>query len=147
MRGLMMDFPLTLVPIFERAGKLFGKTEIVSRRPDRSLGRSTYGEMYRRGRKLARALELAGLRTGERVATLMWNHAAHLECYFGIPAAAGVIHTLNFRLHPEELAYIANHARDRFLIVDDALLPVYESFRTKFRFERVFCVPFSGHAL
>ena len=87
--------------------------------------------MYRRARKLARALELAGMRPGDRVATLMWNHSTNLECYFGIPAAGGVMHTLNLRLHPDELAYIANHARDRFLIVDDVLLPVYESFRAK----------------
>jgi fatty-acyl-CoA synthase len=147
MRGLMMDSPLTLVPILERAGRIFSRVEIVSRRPDRLLGRSVYGDMYRRARKLARALELAGMRPGDRMATLMWNHTAHLECYFGIPAAQGVMHTLNFRLHPDELAYIASHARDRFLIVDDVLLPVYESIRAKAPFERVFCVPFSGRAL
>jgi fatty-acyl-CoA synthase len=140
----MMDFPLTLSPILERAGKLFSSIEIVSRRPDRSISRSTYGQMYRRARRLARALEFAGLSHGDRVATLMWNHVAHLECYFGIPCAGGVLHTLNLRLHPNEIAYIANHARDRFLIVDDVLLPVYESFRSQVPFERVFVVPFAG---
>ena len=74
MRGTMMDFPLTLVPILERAGKLFGAVEIVSRRPDRSIARCTYGDVYRRARRLARALELAGIGRGDRVATLMWNH-------------------------------------------------------------------------
>ena len=144
MLGTMMDFPLTLVPILERAGKLFGQVEIVSRRPDRTLVRTNYGAVYRRARRLARALELAGLDRGDRVATLMWNHSAHLECYFGIPVAGGVLHTLNVRLHPHELAYIANHARDRYLIVDDVLLPVYESIRALVNFERVFVVPFSG---
>jgi fatty-acyl-CoA synthase len=144
MLGTMMDFPLTLVPILERAGKLFGQVEIVSRRPDRTLVRTNYGAVYRRARRLARALELAGLDRGDRVATLMWNHSAHLECYFGIPVAGGVLHTLNVRLHPHELAYIANHARDRYLIVDDVLLPVYESIRAQVNFERVFVVPFSG---
>jgi fatty-acyl-CoA synthase len=138
----MMDFPLTLVPILERAGKLFSKIEIVSRRPDRSLTRSTYGDVYRRARRLARALELAGLKRGERVATLMWNHSAHLEAYFGIPVSGGVLHALNLRLHPDELTYIANHARDRFLIIDDVLLPVYESIRARTNFERVFVVPY-----
>lgn len=147
MRGLTMDFQLTLVHIFERAGKLFGDTEIVSRRPDRRLSRCTYGEVYRRARKLARALELAGMKQGDRVATLLWNHSMNIECYFGIPIAGGVMHTLNLRLHPDELAYIANHARDRFLIVDDVLLPVYESFRHKVPFERVICVPFDGPAV
>ena len=147
MLGTMMNFPLTLVPILERAGKLYSQIEIVSRRPDRSVVRTTYGEMYRRARRLSRALELAGLARGDRVATLMWNHSAHLEAYFGIPASGGVVHTLNLRLHPDELAYIVNHARDRYLIVDDVLLPIYESFRAQVHFERVFVVPFSGRAI
>lgn len=146
MRGLMMDFPLTLVPLLERAGKLFGKIEIVSRRPDRSCHRYTYAEFYRRARALGEALIGAGLKHGDRVATLMWNHAAHLEAYWGIPVAGGVIHTLNARLHPGEIAYIINHAGDRFLILDDVLLPVYESFRAKVKLERVIVVPSSGKA-
>ena len=100
MRGMMMDFPLTLTAILKRAGKLFGKIEIVSRRPDRSFHRCTYADFYRRARALAETLTRAGLERGDRVATLMWNHAAHLEAYFGIPVAGGVIHTLNLRLHP-----------------------------------------------
>ena len=144
MRGLMMDFPLTLVHVLERAGKLFGDVEIVSRRPDRRLRSCTYRDVYLRARSLARALQLAGMKPGDRVATLLWNHSTNLECYFGIPVAGGVMHTLNLRLHPDELAYIANHAQDRFLIVDDILLPTYESFRAKVPFERVICVPFAG---
>ena len=138
----MMDFPLTLIPILERAGKLFSRIEVVSGRPDYSVTRCNYGDVYRRARRLARALELAGLKRGERVATLMWNHETHLEAYFGVPVSGGVLHTLNLRLHPEELTYIVNHARDRFLIVDDVLLPVYESFRAQANFERVFVVPY-----
>jgi fatty-acyl-CoA synthase len=144
MRGMMMEFPLTLSVILERAGKLFGSVEVVSRRPDGSLDRSTYAEFYHRARALAEALALAGLQRGDRVATLMWNHAAHLEAYFGIPAGGGVLHPLNLRLHPNEIAYIVNHAQDRFLIVDDTLLPLYESFRAQVRFERVIVVPTSG---
>jgi fatty-acyl-CoA synthase len=144
MRGTMMDFPLTIQPILERAGKLFPTVEIVSRLPDRSLKRTKYGEVYRRARRLARGLELSGMAPGDRVATLMWNHSTHLEGYLGVPAAGGVLHTLNLRLHPDELVYIVNHARDRYLIIDDILLPVYESIRAKVHFERVFVVPFSG---
>jgi fatty-acyl-CoA synthase len=144
MRGTMMDFPLTLATVLERAGKLFGRVEVAWRRPDRAITRGRYGDVYRRARRLARALELAGIVTGDRVATLMWNHAVHLECYFGIPVAGGVLHTLNLRLHPQELAYIVNHARDRYLFVDEVLLPVYESFRSHVRFERVFVIPFAG---
>ena len=144
MRGTMMNFPLTLAPILERAGKLFSKVEVVSRLPGLGLGRCKYGDIYRRARQLAHALQLAGLKPGDRVATLMWNHAQHVEAYFGIPVAGGILHTLNLRLHANELAYIVTHARDRYLIVDDVLLPVYESIRSQVDFERVLVVP-HGH--
>ena len=144
MRGRMMDFPLTLNSILDRARALFGKTEIVSRDPHCEIHRYTYAEFFRRSRQLARALIYAGLRPGDRVATLMWNHSGHLESYFGIPAAGGVLHPLNLRLHPQEIAFIANHAGDRFLIVDDVLLPIYEKFKDLVKFERVFVVPFGG---
>jgi len=140
----MMNVPLTLDRLLERAGTLFPKVEIISRKPDKSLHRATYGDMYRRARQLAQALTRAGLKPGDRVATLGWNHYAHLEAYFGIPAAGGVLHTLNLRLYPEDIAYIVNHAQDRFLIVDDCLLPLFEKFRDKVKFERVFVVPFDG---
>ncbi|MCB9569142.1 MAG: long-chain fatty acid--CoA ligase [Myxococcales bacterium] len=144
MRATMMTTPLTLDRLLERAGTLFGDVEVVSRRPDRSLHRYRYRDMYARARQLAKALIGAGVRPGDRVATLMWNHAAHLEAYFGVPAAAAVLHTLNLRLFPEDIAYIARHAEDRFLIVDDVLLPLYESFKDQVDFERVFVVPYGG---
>lgn len=144
MDGTMMRYPLTLIQVLERAGRLFGKSEIVSRLPDKSLHRCTYGEFYRRARALASALQRAGLKRGERAATLMWNHYAHLEAYFGIPCAGGVLHTLNLRLHPGDIAYIANHAADRFLIVDDVLLPLYEKFKDRVRIEKVIVVPLTG---
>jgi len=147
MNGQMMDFPLTLQHLLERAGKYFGSQEIVSRLPDQSLVRSNYAALYRRSRALSAALLRAGLQRGDRVGVLMWNHAAHLEVYFGVPCAGGVLHTLNFRLHPDELAYIVNHARDRFLIVDDALLPALEAIRSKVNLERLWVVPFSGQPL
>jgi fatty-acyl-CoA synthase len=74
----------------------------------------------------------------------MWNHYVHLECYFGVPVAGGVLHPLNLRLHPDEIAFIANHAQDRFLIVDDVLLPVLEKFAAKVKFERIFVVRHPG---
>ena len=144
MRGLMMDFPLTVQTIFERAGKTFGAVEIVTRRPDRTVSRTTWGQVYHRSRRLANALTNLGLRRGDRVATLLWNQSEHMEAYFGVPIAGGVLHTLNLRLHPDELTFIANHAQDRFLIVDDILLPVFEKFRDHVNFERVIVVPFAG---
>src|SRR5215472_8140687 len=140
----MMQCGLTLTSFLERAGRLYPNVEVVSRLPDNSLRRSTYADLYARARALASSLQAAGIRNGDRVATLMWNHATHLEAYFGIPAAGAVIHTLNLRLHPDELAFIANHAQDRWLIVDDVLLPIYESFKDKVHFERVIVVPFRG---
>ena len=139
-----MDTPLSLNHLLERAGRLFHRGEIVSRLPDKSLRRHTYGEFYRRTRALASALQQLGLKKGERVATLSWNHHAHLECYFGIPAAGGVMHTLNLRLPPDELGWIAGDAEDRFLIVDDVLLPLYQQFAQLHRFEKVIVFPFSG---
>jgi len=144
MKGTMMQFPLTLRPLLERAATLFPKVEVVSSRPDNSIHRSSYGEVSRRARSLAAVLQTAGLQRGDRVASLMWNHHAHLEAYFGVPCAGGVLHTLNLRLHPDELAYIINHAQDRFLIVDDVLLHIFEDVKSKVNFERVFVVPFSG---
>jgi fatty-acyl-CoA synthase len=144
MQGTMMNYPLTLSHSLERAGKFYSNAEIVSRRPDHSLHRYTYADLYRRARALAEALQRAGLKRGDRVATLMWNHHAHLEAYFGIPISGGVLHTLNLRLAPSEIAYIANHAQDRFLIVDDVLLPLYEKIRDSVRFERVIVVEWPG---
>src|SRR5213075_1394016 len=98
--------------------------EIVSRLPDKTLRKHSYGEYHRRTRKLAAALQELGLKKGARVATLCWNHHAHLECYFGIPAEGGVLHTLNLRPAPDEIGWIAHDAEDPFRVVDDILLPL-----------------------
>lgn len=140
MRGTMMDYPLTMHSLLERIPQFYPRVEVVSRLPDGSVHRYTYLEFYKRVRALASALQRAGLKPGERVATLCWNHYAHVEAYFGIPAAGGVVHTLNLRLHPSELAFIVNHAQDRFLIVDDVLLPLWEQFGGKTSVERVFVI-------
>lgn len=144
MRATMMDVPLSLNHLLERAGSVFAGSEIVSRLPDKSLRRHRGAEFHRRTRALASALQKLGLSKGDRVATLSWNHHAHLECYFGIPAAGGVMHTLNLRLAPAEIGWIAGDAEDRFLIVDDILLPLYRQFAPLHRFERVIVFPFSG---
>ena len=135
-----MDYPLTLQSILERIPKVYSSVEIVSRMQDGGLQRYSYLDFYRRTKALAEALHQAGLQPGDRVATLCWNHSAHLEAYFGVPSAGGVVHTLNLRLHPQELAFIVNHAQDRFLIVDDVLLPLFEQFKDKVKLERVFVV-------
>jgi fatty-acyl-CoA synthase len=143
----MMSVALSLNHLLDRVGTLFGGNELVSRLPDKSLTRHSYAEYYRRTRSLASALQRAGLKKGERVATLCWNHHVHLEAYFGIPAAGGVMHTLNLRLSADEIGWIAGDAQDRFLIVDDVLLPLYRQFAHLHKFERVFVFRFSGAPL
>jgi len=144
MISTMMDLPLSLNHLLERAGRIFAGNQIVSRLPDKTLVRHSYGQYYRRTRALASALQQLGLRKGERVATLCWNHHAHLEAYFGIPAAGGVMHTLNLRLAADEIGWIAADAKDRFLIVDDILLPLYKQFAHLHAFEGVIVFSFSG---
>jgi fatty-acyl-CoA synthase len=140
----MMQVPLNLAHFLERAGRLFASQEIVSRLPDKSLHRYRYADFYRRARLLAEALTRAGLKPGDRVATLMWNHYAHYETYFGAIVAGGVLHTLNLRLAPDDIAYIARHAQDRFVVVDDVLLPLFEKVRSHVDFERVIVVSLTG---
>ena len=147
MRATMMDVPLTVAQILERAGRLFPDTEIVSRRPDKSIHRYRHAELHGRALALAAALQKAGVKQGEPVATLMWNHAVHLEAYFGIPCAGGVLHTINLRLHPNDLVYIVDHAGPRTLIIDDVLLPLLAEFRDRVRRDRVIVVNWGKGAL
>ncbi len=126
-----MHEPLVISHLLDRVGRYYGPVEIVTRRPDRQIHRTTWGKVARRAVQLGNALRRLGLRDGDRVATLCWNHSQHLEAYLGVPSAGLVIHTLNLRLHPSELAYIASHAEDRALIVDRSLLPLFEKFRAE----------------
>jgi fatty-acyl-CoA synthase len=144
MKSTMMDFPLVLPAILERARRPFGAVETVTRMPDGSIKRSTLGELYTRARRIAEGLTKLGMKRGDCVGTLMWNHDTHVAAYYGVPCAGGVLHTLNLRLSPDDVAYIASHAGDRFLLVDDVLLPLYEKMKDKTRFERVFVQPLTG---
>jgi len=140
MNGLMMDYQLTLPTLLRRAETYFGDKEIVTRLPDKSFHRYTYRDLGRRSRQLAVALKGLGLERGDRVATLCWNHYQHLEAYFGIPCGGFVLHTLNLRLHPGDIGYIANHAGDRAVIVDRSLVPLLEQFKGQTQIEHVFVV-------
>ncbi|HSP73051.1 MAG TPA: long-chain fatty acid--CoA ligase [Gaiellaceae bacterium] len=140
MNGLMMDFQLTLPHFLRRAETYYGGKEIVTRLPDKSFHRYTWGDAMRRSRALAVALKNLGLERGDRVGTLCWNHYQHLEAYFGIPCGGFVLHTLNLRLHPNDLAYIADHAEDRAVIVDKQLLPLLDQFKDRTKIEHVFVV-------
>src|SRR6266536_2567918 len=136
----MMDFQLTLPHLLRRAELYFGAGEIASRQADKSFHRTTYRETMARAKQLGVALDKLGLDRGDRVATLCWNHHQHHEAYFGIPCGGFVLHTLNLRLHPNDLAYIATHANDRAVIVDRSLLPLLEQFKDRTNIEHVFVV-------
>jgi fatty-acyl-CoA synthase len=128
MKSTMMASPLLITSMLKRAGKLFPCVEIVSSLPDGSRHRYANSDLLSRSRQLATALRRAGVRKGDRVATLLWNGHEHLEAYFGIPATGAIVHTLSLRQHPDELAYIMN-AEDRFLIVEEVLLDVWQQVR------------------
>jgi fatty-acyl-CoA synthase len=143
--GLMMDdYPLSLTAVVQRAEQLNGDRTVVSRRPNCELHHTTMGECARRARRLASGLADLGIGDGDRVATLLWNQPEHLELYFGVPLMGAVIHTLNPRLHHDELAFIAGDASDRVLVVDESMLEVFESFRSDYDFEHVIVVSHSG---
>ncbi len=141
MNGLMMDYQLNVPAILRRGEELFGDSEIVSRLPDKSWHRYTYTDFVRRTKQLALALrnEL-GLHDGDRVGTFAWNHHEHLETYVGAPVGGFVTHTLNLRLHPDDLTYIATHGGDRVLIADKTLWPLVEAFKDRVGFEHVIAV-------
>jgi fatty-acyl-CoA synthase len=148
-KSTMMQTPLSMNTLLERAGRFFGEREVVSRMADKSLHRTTYADVYRRARQFAKALRTkAGIQHGEAVATLCWNHYVHLEAYFGIPASGGVLHTINLRLAAEEIAYIIGDADDRVLLIDDILLPLWERVQPLLaKTPRVIVFPYSGQPL
>ncbi len=143
MQGLMMDYQLTIPAILKRADDVFGRKEIVTRLPDKSFHRYTYADFVRRAKKLTVALQKLGVQSGERVATLGWNTYQHLEAYFAIPTSGAVLHTLNLRLSPDDLTYIANHAQDKIVIVDESLLPLLDKFRGNIQAQQYIVIPFS----
>jgi fatty-acyl-CoA synthase len=113
--------------LIKHADRYYGETEVVSRRVEGDIHRYTYRDCHRRARQLANALNKLGVRMGDRVATLAWNGYRHLEAYYAVSGSGAVLHTLNPRLHPEQIAYIANHAEDQYLFFDMSFLPVIET--------------------
>jgi len=130
-RGLTMEFPLTVSAIARRTKALWAGRRVTGYLTDGSVYHSTYGETLARADRLAAALRRLDVRPGDRVATLAWNHHRHLEAYFAVPMLGAVLHTLNLRLHPDELAYIASHADDRTILADRSQLSLLEQFRDR----------------
>lgn len=141
--GLMMDdFQLSLTTLVERAERLSPTRPVVSSRPDGSIDRTTIGDCARRARQLAGGLAALGIGDGDRVATLLWNQVEHLELYFAVPLMGAVIHTLNPRLHADDLSHIAAAAEDRVIVVDESLHGLLDS--VDWEFEHVIVVSHSG---
>jgi acyl-CoA synthetase (AMP-forming)/AMP-acid ligase II len=131
MLGQMQSQPLLISSLIVHAERHHGSTEIVSRRVEGDIHRSSWGQIARRSRQVANALDGLHLAHGERVATLAWNGYRHLELYFGVSGTGRVLHTLNPRLHPEQLAWIVNHADDRALCFDMSFLPLVQAVHAK----------------
>jgi fatty-acyl-CoA synthase len=124
MRALMQDWSLTLDKIFDHAARWHGDREVVTRSVEGPITRSTYAELHRRAKQVSHALLEAGVEPGDRVATMGWNSDRHLEAWYGTIGIGAVLHTLNPRLFPEQIVYIANHAGDEVLLADPACAPL-----------------------
>jgi fatty-acyl-CoA synthase len=127
MDGLMMDRPLLVKQLAERAEAIFGEREIVARMQD-GVERSTYARIVERARRLASALTQLGVEPGDRIASFAWNSLRHLELYLAVPSMGAVLHTLNVRLFEDDLRYITTHADDRIVFVDASLAGAMPSF-------------------
>jgi fatty-acyl-CoA synthase len=131
MQGLMMDMPLLVSALLRHAARHHGDTEIVSRRVEGDIHRYTYADCHTRSRRLADAFVRSGTAVGDRIATLAWNNYRHMELYYAVAGLGGVIHTINPRLHPEQIAWIINHAGDTHLAFDLTFLPIVEAIASK----------------
>jgi len=127
MNGLMQQQPLLISNLLVHAERHHGDQEIVSRRVEGDIHRETYRELAARCRRLAKALAALGVGNSDRVATLAWNGYRHMELYYAVSGAGAVLHTLNPRLHPDQVAYIAGHAEDQVLCFDLTFLPLVEA--------------------
>ncbi|HYF25545.1 MAG TPA: AMP-binding protein, partial [Baekduia sp.] len=146
LEGLVQhDHPLTLLSVLQRMRTINGDREVVTLEPAGSR-RATYGALGERVDRLCRGLEELGVRPGDRVATFAWNSQEHLELYLGVPCMGAVLHTLNFRLAPEQLAYIVNHAQDVVIAVDDVLVPLLAPLQDRLTSVRHYVVLGSGDA-
>jgi fatty-acyl-CoA synthase len=147
MRGLMMDRPLLVSSILEHAAERYGAVDMVSCTADAPAHRTTYATLRGRAKQLARALQdRLGVRAGERIATLAWNDHRHFELYYGIAGIGAVCHTINPRLFPEQIAYIVNHAEDRYLFADPMFLPIVEQLAPQLTtLERIVVLSDAGH--
>jgi len=124
MLGLMQQAPLMIASIIKHAARHHGGTEVVAKLTDGSIHRYTYAEAERRARRLVRVIEGLGVRAGDRVATLGWNDHRHFEIYYAVSGMGAIVHTVNPRLAPDDIAYIIGHAEDAVLFADPSFAPL-----------------------
>jgi 3-(methylthio)propionyl---CoA ligase len=127
MIGLMQQLPLLISSLLVHAERHHGEQEVVSRRVEGDIHRTTYRELAARARRLANALAALGVKPGQRVATLAWNGYRHMEAYYAVSGSGAVLHTINPRLHPDQITYIADHAEDQVLLFDMTFLPLIQA--------------------
>ncbi len=146
MQGVMQDWPLRLHRLLDHAAIHHPRREVVTRSVEGPIHRTCYAEVHARARRVAQRLRRDGIREGERIGTLAWSTWRHLEAWFGITGAGAVYHTINPRLFPEQVAWIANHAGDRLLLADLTFVPLLESLAPKLgRIERFVILTDSAH--
>ncbi|MGE3143788.1 MAG: AMP-binding protein, partial [Hyphomonadaceae bacterium] len=126
MQGLMQDWPMTLDKMLTHAANAHSHREIVARSIEGPIVRTNYGEVWRRAKQVSAALKASGVALGDRVGTLAWNTPRHLEAWYGAMGIGAVLHTVNPRLFPEQIAWIINHAEDRMIFVDTTFVPLLE---------------------
>jgi acyl-CoA synthetase (AMP-forming)/AMP-acid ligase II len=140
MLGQMMDIPLLISSLIVHADKHHGDTEIVTRTVEGPIHRYTYSDAHLRSRQLAGALEKLGVKHGDRIGTLAWNTHRHFEIYYAVSGMGAVCHTINPRLFPEQITYIANHAEDSYLFLDLTFVPLVEKLRPSLKSVKGFVI-------
>jgi len=126
MLGLMQDWPLLLHRIIDHAAICHGQRKVISRSVEGPIVETNYEQIRQRARKVAKRLEKDGIKAGDRVATMAWNTARHLECWYGITGIGAIYHTVNPRLFPDQICWIIHHAEDRFMFIDLTFVPILE---------------------
>ena len=145
MNGSMMQQPLLISSLLTHAERHHGEQEVVSRRVEGDIHRYTYRDLGARARRMANALAAHGIGFGDRVATLAWNGYRHMELYYAVSGSGAVLHTLNPRLHPDQVVWIADHAEDQVMFFDLSFLPLIEAIAGRVKTIKAF-VAMTGRA-
>ncbi|MGB2574226.1 MAG: AMP-binding protein, partial [Henriciella sp.] len=140
MLGIMQDWQLTTDKILDHANRIHPDRQITTRRVGGEIVRTSYSELYNISKQVSNALIDEGVGLGDRVATLGWNSARHMSSWYGTMGIGAVLHTINPRLHPDQIAWIANHAEDKVLIFDTSFLPIVEQIKDQLKTVKTFVI-------